>query len=190
MPKLISKEEREFVERLWADRPTKAAVRENRHIPPPPPKVSGARRRRQRVRLIDIVWQEEFARLAHSVQDRCYYCGCETWLPWGRDGRTFNAMPIGTKEEVLARKAFGWRKATREHLIRRCDGGSDDPCNIALACAYCNSHRGDAKPEIWAIVMAAMVNVGRHPSSTGVARAERVLRLLEAAGVEASVREG
>ena len=161
MAKLITKEERDFVERLWAERPTKAAVRENRHIPNPTPVERRSRRRR--LRLGDPCFWDDITKLAQAAADRCVYCGCETWLPVSAAEHAYHVMPIGTKAEVDARKRHGWRKATREHLIRKCDGGSDDLCNLALACAFCNSHRGEHEPEIWAIAVLAMVRVRRHP---------------------------
>jgi HNH endonuclease len=35
-----------------------------------------------------------------------------------------------------------------EHVIPRQHGGSDDPSNLALACAQCNSHKGSNLSEI------------------------------------------
>jgi 5-methylcytosine-specific restriction endonuclease McrA len=35
-------------------------------------------------------------------------------------------------------------RATREHLVRKADGGTDHDSNIVMACAACNHERGDA----------------------------------------------
>jgi hypothetical protein len=62
----------------------------------------------------------------------CFYCKLPMWIE---------------DPEAFARK-YGMRKrrarlfqATAEHLIARCDGGTDVPANIVAACAYCNGRR-------------------------------------------------
>jgi hypothetical protein len=37
---------------------------------------------------------------------------------------------------------------TKEHLIRRCDGGHNGG-NLVLACIPCNSNRDEHSPELW-----------------------------------------
>lgn len=37
----------------------------------------------------------------------------------------------------------------RDHVIPRSRGGSDDESNIVIACASCNSAKGDRTPEEW-----------------------------------------
>lgn len=68
----------------------------------------------------------------------------------------------------LEDKAIGTKRflrytlQTREHLIKRCDGGKGGK-NIVLAHLYCNTVRGDAAPEDHKIRMLAMINDGTHP---------------------------
>ena len=57
----------------------------------------------------------------HVLQGgKCCYCGRSIYLEFDR----------------------GSQVATIEHLKRRCDGGTDHPDNLALACHGCNSQRG------------------------------------------------
>ena len=68
----------------------------------------------------------------------CYYCLREAWH-W----------EIETLEAFAARAGLGWydvvkyRMATREHLIKRQDGGTNQNFNVVMACAWCNNQRGD-----------------------------------------------
>jgi hypothetical protein len=68
--------------------------------------------------------------------------------PAGRSARSGSnfcrARPIsmGKLKAMLER-----RRATREHLRRRADNGSNMRWNIVLACQHCNSSRGDRTPE-------------------------------------------
>jgi hypothetical protein len=41
------------------------------------------------------------------------------------------------------------KRATREHLVRVVDGGSDDDSNIVMACADCNHKRGNKSVAEW-----------------------------------------
>lgn len=61
----------------------------------------------------------------------CFYCNRRAWLPWEDNSGDLRLM------------------ATREHLVRQCDGGTDDDENIAMACADCNSRRGATPPSDW-----------------------------------------
>lgn len=55
----------------------------------------------------------------------CFYCGLRMWLDAPRGPR-----PL---------------RCTAEHLIARCDGGSDAPSNIVAACWHCNRTRHKRK---------------------------------------------
>lgn len=59
-------------------------------------------------------------RLSEAQNHRCCYCGCET-----------NRLPDHP------------RQATREHVIPRSRGGTDDWENLAMACARHNRKRGN-----------------------------------------------
>lgn len=69
---------------------------------------------------------------ARRQQFRCYYCSLPMW-----DSRP---------EDFMARHGLTRRQAmqlqcTAEHLVARCDGGSNAPSNIVAACAFCNQKR-------------------------------------------------
>lgn len=103
--------------------------------------------------------------LAAAQKDRCVYCGCETWLPRQRrqEARLRAKWDIPASRSLACQLAFDYRQATVEHLRRRAEGGDDAPENLALACAYCNSSRGERAPDIQALVMCGLKRVGRHP---------------------------
>lgn len=63
---------------------------------------------------------------------RCFYCDLPMWL--SEPG----AFAERYKLKLRQTKAF---RATAEHLIARCDGGSNCAHNIAAACYFCNSKR-------------------------------------------------
>jgi 5-methylcytosine-specific restriction endonuclease McrA len=57
---------------------------------------------------------------------KCCYCKRELNLPV-KNSEVNNGNP---------------RTASLEHLIPKCDGGTNDPDNLAVACISCNSIRG------------------------------------------------
>lgn len=103
--------------------------------------------------------------LSAAQCDLCAYCGCETWLPRqrGQEMRLRTKWDMPGARSMACQLAFGHRMASVEHLKRRSDGGGDEPANLAMACAYCNSSRRDASPEHHAAAMRALVEAGRHP---------------------------
>ena len=69
----------------------------------------------------------------HLQAGRCFYCECLMWQ--GNDLETFRTKHDLTEDQVLQ------LRCTAEHVIARCDGGSDDASNIVAACHYCNLKR-------------------------------------------------
>lgn len=67
-----------------------------------------------------------------AQEGRCFYCLQPMW----EDNRHDFAIryAIGKRRTV-------WLQSTAEHLLARCDGGSDDIENIVAACRFCNQHR-------------------------------------------------
>ena len=63
---------------------------------------------------------------------RCYYCDLPMWL------RTPPVVPVSGSSKYFASEAL---RCTAEHLVARCDGGTDNPENIAAACLLCNRRR-------------------------------------------------
>lgn len=68
----------------------------------------------------------------------CYYCLREAWLP---DTETLDAF--AERHGIFWQEASKYRLATREHLIKRQDGGTNQIFNVVMACAWCNNQRGD-----------------------------------------------
>lgn len=93
----------------------------------------------------------------------CHYCGCELMIPDGQ----------GRMPQDATWDEFKWRRASREHLQKRCEGGTKSAQNLVLACVWCNSNRHDHPPEIWAIVVVAMKRVRRHPCFGGAITTRR-----------------
>ena len=84
------------------------------------------------------------ARLYNKQGGFCYYCHRPAWL-------------FGVEKKIDARRRLGIglyapsrvlndRRATREHLRRRADGGTNLQDNLVMACAGCNHSREDAPP--------------------------------------------
>jgi hypothetical protein len=77
------------------------------------------------------------ARACQRQAGRCFYCQCLMW--YGIDLDSFCA-----KHDLAAEQAMQLR-LTAEHVIARCDNGSDDASNIVAACLYCNMKRHASK---------------------------------------------
>ncbi len=69
--------------------------------------------------------------LYEKFKGRCYYCFCKTWL---HDYPEYINFPD--------------QRATREHLIKKANGGKYGD-NIVLACKMCNESRGDVPHDEW-----------------------------------------
>ncbi|MCI5140822.1 MAG: HNH endonuclease [Candidatus Electrothrix sp. ATG1] len=67
---------------------------------------------------------------------KCYYCGCIMWL---KNPKQF-ALEHGISKSEASRF-----QCTGEHLLARCDGGTDEQKNIVAACRFCNSTRHKMK---------------------------------------------
>jgi hypothetical protein len=72
---------------------------------------------------------------------QCFYCKVEMLV-----------QPNGGFSK-RAKKRHGpnhrYRIATKEHLHRRCEGGSNDSANLVAACMLCNSQRDWHSPLVW-----------------------------------------
>lgn len=66
----------------------------------------------------------------------CFYCGRPTWCEHHESKRVAKArLGLATYRELR------YRRATREHLHRRADGGMNGLHNLVLACNACNVAR-------------------------------------------------
>lgn len=76
------------------------------------------------------------------MQNReCFYCGREAWCANGIESKRHFRTRLG-----LTATGLEQRRATREHLRRRADGGDSRPENLVMACAGCNGDRGSTPP--------------------------------------------
>ncbi|MGY0618443.1 HNH endonuclease [Lysobacter sp. A378] len=82
-----------------------------------------------------IVHARNFA--AHKQDNLCYYCGVLMLL--GEPGLFL------TKHRVSKRQAR-LLQCTAEHVVPRCDGGTNGRSNIVAACFFCN-HTRHARPQ-------------------------------------------
>jgi len=73
-----------------------------------------------------------YIRLFKEQNGQCFYCQQLMLLPDPEHGR--NPLPPN--------------RITREHLIPRTHGGTDDPDNVVGACSSCNQERGSETPWI------------------------------------------
>lgn len=77
--------------------------------------------------LEEIYWQ-----LYLNQHGLCFYCQ--------------RAMRLPPTEPRVTGSRLHPRRITREHLIPRTHGGTDDPDNVVGACSRCNSQRGSEIP--------------------------------------------
>lgn len=111
----------------------------------------------------------------------CVYCDGKTYFRLGRSlSELCQRFPDLRRGERGAKRKRRYFIATREHMVRKTDGGNNEQQNLVLACAYCNSCRGDATPDQHRAAMQKLVEEGRHPVNrktppvvTGGAKSQR-----------------
>lgn len=108
--------------------------------------------------------KRRLAKLFDAQGGRCCYCDGATWLPdreTKKQAKTRLGIPdAGHGSTKMLRAA----RATREHLVRRIDGGKNVN-NLKMACQVCNSTRWDAEPDVHRIDMQVLVAAGLHPTN-------------------------
>lgn len=100
--------------------------------------------------------------LAEAQNWRCCWCGF-------RMIRNRDVMPEvrailgdGGRRPHLLRMAV-LRSASVEHVVPRCDGGTDEPGNLVVSCRCCNEFRSNHPAEFAAARIARMLRRGTHP---------------------------
>lgn len=87
---------------------------------------------------------------------RCYYCCQPMWCANPSHFARTHGLTIARTRHL---------KATAEHLVARCEGGTDTRDNIVAACWFCNSRRHQAKrplsPEAYARKVRLRLSAGR-----------------------------
>jgi hypothetical protein len=64
-----------------------------------------------------------------------------------------------------SRKLLRYLRTTTEHLIRKTDGGLDDPLNLTRAHNYCNTTRGERSVSEHKAYILRSLSDGSHPFS-------------------------
>ncbi len=108
--------------------------------------------------------RRQLAELYEAASGICCYCDGATWLAF-REGRNAARRRLGIVAGTPgAGNALTAARATREHLIKRADGGTDAG-NLKLACLACNVRRGDSTPDEHRADMQKLVAAGLHPTN-------------------------
>lgn len=95
------------------------------------------------------------------TNELCFYCD----LPMRKRGQEKmifkNALSTNGNENI--KRLLRYCLMTKEHLVKKEDGGSNHKSNIVYAHAYCNSSRLDRTVENHKEIIMAMVSGGYHP---------------------------
>ena len=92
-------------------------------------------------------------RLSGEQNHRCAYCGFGMVRPF--------RWPRGVSWH--AHRAWEARCATKDHLIPKCDGGSDNWANQVAACRWCNQYRHNQPAEFAYERIRRLIRRGTHP---------------------------
>jgi hypothetical protein len=111
--------------------------------------------RRQRRQLVSLYVEQD---------GRCWYCDGRTWLVGAESADQVRARLQIPKGVPWAAKMLRSAMATREHIVRKVDGGRDAG-NLKMACHACNVRRGDSPPDVHRIDMQVLVAAGLHPTN-------------------------
>jgi hypothetical protein len=108
----------------------------------------------------------QIIKLSESQNHRCAYCGIEIWHP---KFRVSGKKPVREKPPLPAlnwpahSKAKKYRRATIDHVIPRCEGGTDALSNTVAACKLCNEYRGNVPADDAFSRIQRLVKRGTHP---------------------------
>lgn len=101
-------------------------------------------------------------RLAEAQNWRCCWCGF-------RMIRNRDVMPEvravlgdGGRRGHFVRMAV-LRSASVEHVVPRCDGGTDEAENLVASCRCCNEFRSNQPVEVAAVRIERLLRRGSHP---------------------------
>lgn len=104
-------------------------------------------------------------RLWHKQAGKCFYCGCDTYLPGSGETKVKARLRLGIEEGSRgAGKRFRRRHATIEHLLRKADGGTLAQHNIVMACLGDNVRRGARSVAEYKLYVQELVRQGNHPT--------------------------
>lgn len=101
-------------------------------------------------------------RLAEAQNWRCCWCGFRM-LP-RYPGQDDVVALIGTDGKAWHRKRLvEMRTVTAEHVVPRCDGGTDASANLVAACRFCNEFRSNHSVEVATQRIGRMLRRETHP---------------------------
>ena len=105
--------------------------------------------------------------LSEAQGHRCAYCGVPMILrserimkPKGKHRKTPPAPAMNWRSYSKWKK---FRRATVDHIIPRCDGGTDAVENLVVACLLCNQYRGNQPAQVAFLKIQKLVRKKTHP---------------------------
>lgn len=108
-------------------------------------------------------------KLSECQNHRCAYCGIELLHPKFRISGKKPARelpPIPALNWKTHSKSKKYRRATVDHVIPRCDGGTDSLANTVAACKLCNEYRGNVPAEVAFERIQRLIKSGTYPHQT------------------------
>ncbi len=111
---------------------------------------------------------KQLMRLWTAQCGACFYCGGDTWVR-GHESKDKAAERLGIDRGTShSARVLEGARATREHLVRKVDGGKGG-ANLVMACHACNVRRGETDIEQHRLDMLSLVHMGLHPTNRVVA---------------------
>ncbi|MGY2052365.1 HNH endonuclease [Methylobacterium sp. JK268] len=105
--------------------------------------------------------------LAEAQNWRCAYCTFRMLRPGCSVAEAM--VDLGAKHVRQRRRAIQYRRATRDHIAPRCQGGADDAENLIAACRWCNEYRRNRPAHEAYTRIRRMVRRGTHPHQIWIA---------------------
>ncbi|MBN9601835.1 MAG: HNH endonuclease [Afipia felis] len=105
-------------------------------------------------------------RLSEAQNHRCAYCGIELLHPKLRISGKKPAREVPPAPALnwsSHSKAKKYRRATIDHVVPKCEGGTDSLANTVAACKLCNEYRGNVPAEDAFSRIQRLVRRGTHP---------------------------
>lgn len=93
----------------------------------------------------------------------CFYCGSRMYVPNVDRKADFLADAGFRPSQRGSARFLRYSRETKEHLVRRADGGRGANGNIVKSCAWCNSNRGLRAPDEHKMWIADLICRGEHP---------------------------
>lgn len=94
---------------------------------------------------------------------RCCYCGIRLWSNMSLARESHALFANEARMFVRNGRAMKSREATIEHIRKQIDGGGHERDNLAAACAWCNSSRGEWDARGWFAEVTRLKDSGQHP---------------------------